>query len=105
MPVVPPVSKTYSGLPSSPFGSHRLTGPPRSQSSSNGGNCLRPSKSSIASGSKSYVPFFSSQNGLPVSSEKCHFTSARTWASSIALHASTFSSAAGPAGSAAAGSK
>ena len=32
--VLPPVSKTYSGFPASPRGSHRRTGPPRSQSSS-----------------------------------------------------------------------
>ena len=35
VPVVPPVSNTNTGLPASPFGIQRCTGPPRSHSSSN----------------------------------------------------------------------
>ena len=48
MPVVPPVSKTKTGLPASPCGTQRCTGPPRSHSSSNEPRRLRSLKPLIS---------------------------------------------------------
>src|SRR5262249_32133461 len=85
-PVVPPVSKVKSGLPSNPFGIQRRTGPPRNHSSWKGGNFLRSSKELISRlGSQPSLAAKFSQKGHPVSELKCHFTISRTWASSRAL--------------------
>src|SRR5262245_55486374 len=98
MPVVPPVSNTYHGLSLSPFGIQRLTGPPRSQSSSKNGNFLMSSQPFTSlSGLKLNDLAFSSQNGLPVSGPKCQRTTSRTWASSCVLAFLIFSSRLAPA--------
>src|SRR5262245_48407311 len=71
------------GLPARPFGSQRRTGPPRSHSSSKGGNFLRSRKELISRlGSQPSFVAKSSQNGQPVSGLKCHSTTSRTCASS-----------------------
>ena len=79
MPVVPPVSKTKIGLPASPFGIQRCTGPPRSHSSWNSPKRLRSSNPLI---SRARIPpgFLakSSQNGVPVAGSKCQSTTSRT---------------------------
>src|SRR3954447_7591614 len=86
MPVVPPVSNTYHGLSLNPLGIQRVTGPPRSQSSSKNGNLLMSSHPFTSlSGLKVKDLAFSSQNGVPVSGLKCQRTTSRTWASSWVL--------------------
>src|SRR5438552_17179371 len=96
MPVVPPVSKTYVGLSLYACGSQRRTGPPRSQSSSKGGNFFRSSKPLTSlSGLNVNSLAFCSQNGQPVEEWKCHCTVSTVCASSFCLASSTldFSSA------------
>jgi len=67
------------------LGTQRRTGPPRSHSSSKGGN-LRRSSNERTSRSGSNLSCFlnSSQNGQPVDSWKCHATVWETCASSAA---------------------
>src|SRR4051812_570099 len=76
------------GFPSSPLGSHRRTGPPRSQSSSKWGIFLR-SANALTSLRTSMPQSFClpSQNGQPVSGLKCHWTVSRTCASSFSCAA------------------
>ena len=83
-PVVPPVSNTKTGLPASPFGIQRCTGPPRSHSSSNCAEALRDRRSVVISRRGSQPAFVakSSQNGEPVAGSKCQSTTSRTQASS-----------------------
>src|SRR4051812_48025653 len=82
MPVVPPVSKTYAGLPARPLGIQRLTGPPRSWSSWKWSKRVM-SANDFTSLRGSQPAFFaqSSQKGEPVSGLKCHCIMSRTWAS------------------------
>src|SRR5436190_9381441 len=90
MPVVPPVSKTYTGLPLSPWGIQRWIGPPRSHSSSNSGNFFKSSKLCTSfRGSNPSDLAFSSQKGEPVAGLKCHSTISRTCASRRSLAAFT----------------
>ena len=95
MPVVPPVSKTYIGWSAMPFGTQRRTGPPRSHSSSNGGNFLRSSKPFTSlSGSNGSDWARSSQNGQPVDGWKCQAIISTVWESSRARAAATAASVA-----------
>jgi len=90
-PVEPPVSKTETGCPSSPFGIHRRTGPPLSHSSWKWPSNRRSSYPPILSrGSKSRLLANSSQKGHPVAGSKCHCTMSRTCASSFSFAVSTF---------------
>src|SRR2546422_5011877 len=85
MPVVPPVSKTNTGLPARPFGIHRCTGPPRSHSSSNDPNRFK--SSNVWTSRRGSHPAFlanSSQKGDPVDGSKCQSTTSQTQASSAA---------------------
>src|SRR5215208_6778068 len=82
MPVVPPVSKTYAGLPARPLGIQRVTGPPRSLSSSKWPNFARSAYFWTSfRGSQPACLAQSSQKGEPVSGEKCHLMVSRTCAS------------------------
>src|SRR6185295_15943492 len=85
IPVVPPVSKTNTGLPASPFGIQRRTGPPRSHSSSNDPNrCKSSNDLTSRRGSQPALCANSSQKGDPVAGSKCQSTTSRTHASSAA---------------------
>src|SRR5262245_17371715 len=86
MPVVPPVSKTYSGLFWYALGTQRRIGPPRSHSSSKWPNSFRSSKHLTSLRGSNLKDFaFSSQKGVPVAGSKCQLTISRTWASSWSL--------------------
>src|SRR5947207_12595581 len=83
MPVLPPVSKMLKGRPWYLFGTQTSGCKSRSHSS---WKCGKRSRSSnVFTSLAGFQPAFfaqSSQNGLPVSGEKCHFTISRVWASS-----------------------
>src|SRR5687768_2934066 len=82
-PVVPPVSNTEIARSAYALGTQRRTGPPRSHSSSKGGNFERSSYDCTSRrGSQPAFAAQSSQNGQPVSGLKCQTISSRTLASS-----------------------
>src|SRR5882724_3001269 len=88
IPVVPPVSKMLNGRPWYFLGTQASFGRSRSHSSWKCGKRSRSAKhfTSVAG----FQPAFlaqSSQNGVPVSGEKCHCTISRTWASSFSCAA------------------
>src|SRR6266404_2571954 len=88
IPVVPPVSKILNGRPWYFFGTQTSFGRSRSHSSWKCGKRSRSAKhfTSVAG----FQPAFfaqSSQKGVPVSGEKCHWTISRTWASSLSCAA------------------
>ena len=94
-PVVPPVSNTKIGWSARPRGTQRRTGPPRSHSSSKGGNFLRSAKHRTSSrGLNGSVPARSSQNGQPVEGWKCQAIISTVWASRAARAAATAASSA-----------
>src|ERR1700677_1430193 len=88
IPVVPPVSNTLNGRPWYFFGTHTSFGKSRSHSSWKCGK-RRMSAKLFTSVAGFHPAFFaqSSQNGVPVSGEKCHCTISRTWASSFSCAA------------------
>src|SRR6059036_1340774 len=84
MQVVPPVSKILKGRPLNAFGTHTSGCKSRSHSSWKCGN--RDRSANDFTSFPGFHPAFlaqSSQNGQPVSGEKCHCTTSRTCASSF----------------------
>src|SRR2546427_10428489 len=87
IPVVPPVSKILNGRPLNFAGTQTSGWRSRNDSSWKCGNCSRSAKVLIFVRGSKWFFAQPSQNGQPVSGEKCHWTISRRWASSCSCAA------------------